>query len=192
MAIFPHQSHMTVEEYFELCRSNPDARYEYIDGQVTMLAGGSLNHARIITNITGMLGNLLSGGPCQPFTSDAGLQVAADRYVLPDVAVTCDDRDHQDNDYLRFPCLLFEVLSPSTELADRGRKFTYYRKLPTVKEYVLVNSLEVSIEMFRREKNTLWTLHLFGIDDEVTLVSVGVTLPVREIYENVIFRENDV
>jgi Uma2 family endonuclease len=107
--------------------------------------------------------------------------------VLPDIAVTCDERDYLDNDYLQYPCLLFEVLSPSTEPADRGRKFAYYRNLPTVKEYVLVNSLEVSVEMFRREKNKLWTLHLFGIDDEITLTSIGVTLSVREMYENVVF-----
>ena len=187
MATFPQQSHMTVEEYFELCRSNPDVRYEYIDGQVTMLAGGSLNHARIASNVNGMLRNLLRGGPCQTLTSDAALQVATSRYVLPDIAVTCDERDHQDNDYLQYPCLLFEVLSPSTEAADRGRKFTYYRKMPTIREYVLVNSTEVAVELFRREKNTLWTLHVFGMDDEVSLVSVGVTLSVREIYENVVF-----
>ena len=187
MAIFPQQSHMTVEEYFELCRSDPDTRYEYIDGQVTMLAGGSLNHARIAANINRILGTLLRGGPCQAFTSDAALQVTASRYVLPDIAVTCDERDHQDNDYLQYPSLLFEILSPSTETADRGRKFLYYRNIPTIREYVLVNSLEVSVELFRREKNTFWTLHFFGLDDEVALASIGVTLSVREIYENVVF-----
>jgi Uma2 family endonuclease len=187
MATSPHQSHMTVEEYFELCRSNPDVRYEYIDGQVTMLAGGSLNHARIATNVNGILRNLLRGSPCQAFTSDAALQVGASRYVLPDVTVTCDERDHQDKDYLQYPCLLFEVLSPSTEAADRGRKFTYYRNLSTIQEYVLVNSQEVTVELFRREKKTLWTLHVFGVDDEISLTSIGVTLSVRDIYENVVF-----
>jgi Uma2 family endonuclease len=187
MATNPQQSYMTVEEYFELCLSDSDMRYEYIDGQVTMLAGGSLNHARIAANVNGMLRNMLRGGPCQAFTSDAILQVSKSRYVLPDIAVTCDERDHQDNQYLQYPCLLFEVLSPSTEAADRGRKFTYYRNLPTIREYVLINSQEVSVEMFRREKNTLWTLHLFGIDDVINLTSVGVNLSVREIYENVVF-----
>jgi Uma2 family endonuclease len=187
MATDPQRSHMTVEEYFELCRSNPDARYEYIDGQVTMLARGSLNHARIASNVNGILGNLLRDGPCQTFTSDAALQVTPSRYVFPDISVTCDERDYLDNDYLQYPCLLFEVLAPGTEPADRGRKFTYYRNLPTVKEYILVNSLEISVEMFRREKNKLWTLHLFGIDDEITLASIGVTLSVREMYENVVF-----
>jgi len=186
MAIFPHQAQMAVEEYFELCRNNPDARYEYVDGQVTMLAGESLNHARIASNVNGILRNLLRGGSCQAFTSDAVLQVAAGRYVLPDLTVTCDERDHQDNNYLQYPCLLFEVLSPGTEAVDRGRKFTWYRNLPTVQEYVLINSLEVSVELFRREKQKLWTLHLFGIDDEITLTSVGVTLAVQEIYENVV------
>jgi Uma2 family endonuclease len=189
MAIFPQQSHMTVEEYFELCRSDPDTRYEYIDGQVTMLAGGSLNHARIAANINGALRNLLRGGPCQAFTSDAALRVTASRYVLPDIAVTCDERDHQDNDYLQYPSLLFEILSPSTERADRGRKFTYYRNIPTIREYVLVDSLEVSVELFRREETKFWTLHFFGLDDEIALASIGVTLSVREIYENVVFSQ---
>ena len=170
MATFPQQSHMTVEEYFELCRNNPDTRYEYIDGQVTMLAGGSLNHARIATNINRVLGTLLRGGSCQAFTSDATLQVAADCYVLPDLTVTCDERDRQDNDYLRYPCLLVEIVSPATEAADRGRKFTYYRKLPTIREYVLINSLEVSVELFRREKNTLWTLHVYFSHGETILL----------------------
>jgi Uma2 family endonuclease len=122
MAAYLQQSRMTVEEYFELCRSNPDARYEYIDGQVTMLAPGSLNHARITSNVNGILGNLLRDGPCQTFTSDAGLQVTPSRYVLPDISVTCDERDHQDNDYLQYPCLLFEVLSPSTEPSRPWKK----------------------------------------------------------------------
>ena len=187
MAALPEQLHMTVEEYFELCRSNPDVRYEYIDGQVMMLAGGSLNHGRIAANINRILGTFLLDGPCQAFTSDAALRVSATRYVFPDIAVTCDERDYQDNNYLQYPCLLFEVLSPTTEPADRGRKFAYYRSIPTIREYVLVNSLEVSVELFRREKNTLWTLHLFDIDDEITLASIGATLSVREIYENVVF-----
>lgn len=187
MATHPQQSHMTVEEYFELCRSNPDTRYEYIDGQVTILASGSLNHARITSNICYLLNTHLHDGPCQTFTSDAVLQVTASRYVLPDIAVTCDERDHQEKDYLQYPSLLFEVLSLTTESADRGRKFAYYRNVPTIREYVLVNSLEMAVELFRREKNTLWTLHFFGIDDEVALTSIGVTLSVREIYENVVF-----
>src|SRR5437763_6735475 len=187
MATFPQQSYITVEEYFELCHSDPDTRYEYIDGQVTMLAGGSLNHARIASNINGALRNHLRGGSCQAFTSHAALQVTATRYVLPDIAVKCDERDYQDNDYLQYPSLLFEVLSPSTESADRGRKFAYYRNIPSVREYVLVNSLEVAVELFRREKSTFWTLHFFGIDDEITFASIGVTMSVREIYENVVF-----
>jgi Uma2 family endonuclease len=178
---------MTVEAYFELCRNSPDTRYEYIDGQALMLASGSLNHARIASNMNRILGTLLHGGPCQTFTSDAILHVATNRYVLPDLTVTCDERDHQGNDYLQYPSLLSEILSPSTEAADRGRKFAYYRNLPTLREYVLISSLEQSIELFRREKGTLWVLHVFGIDDEVTLTSIGVTLSVREIYENVVF-----
>src|SRR5215469_5657265 len=84
MATYPHQSHMTVEEYLELCRNSPDTRYEYIDGQVTMLAGGKLDHSRIASNINGILQYALRDG-CQAFTSDAIVKVSSTRYVLPDV-----------------------------------------------------------------------------------------------------------
>jgi Uma2 family endonuclease len=186
MATFPEQLYMTVEEYFELCRNNPDVRYEYIDGQVTMLAGGSLDHSRIASNINRILGTLLLDGPCQTFTSDAALQVSASRYVLPDIAVTCDERDHQGKDYLQYPCLLFEVLSPTTEKADRGRKFAYYRNVPTIREYVLVDSLEVSIEVFHREDEHMWTYRIFEQGEDVLLSSLDIRLSVRDIYRNVI------
>jgi Uma2 family endonuclease len=186
MTTFPHQSHMTVEEYFELCRNSPDARYEYIDGQAVMLAGGSLNHARIAANLIGMLQNLLQGD-CQAFTSDAIVKIPSGCYVLPDVTITCDERDHEDNECLLYPCVVFEVLSPGTEAIDRGKKLNYYRACPTIKEYVLVNTREPLVELYRREKHPLWTYRTFEQDDELILTSVNIALPIRTMYRNVIF-----
>src|SRR5947207_15476522 len=122
MVTFPHRSHITLEEYFELCRNSPDKRYEYIDGQAVLLAGGSLNHARIAKDIIIVLEKFLYNRACQSFTSDAILKVPSGQCVLPDVAVSCDERDHEDNECLLYPCIVFEVLSPSTEAIDRGRK----------------------------------------------------------------------
>lgn len=186
MATFPQQSRMTVDEYFELCRNSPDTRYEYIDGQVIMMAGGSLNHARIAVNLIGNLQNLLRED-CQAFTSDAIAQLSPTRYVLPDVTITCDERDHENNDYIQYPCVIFEVLSPGTEAVDRGKKLNYYRACPTIKEYVLVNTREPLVELYRREKHPFWTYLTFEQDDELTLTSVDITVPVRSIYRNVVF-----
>lgn len=184
MATHPQSSQITVEEYFELCRNNPDQHYEYIDGQVTMLAGGKLNHSRIAKNIIVALDILFHDGTCQAFTSDAVVKISSTRYVLPDVAITCDERDHQNNDYIQYPCVLFEVLSLSTEARDRGQKLNWYRACPTVKEYVLVNTREPLIELYRREKHPMWSYHTFEENDELTLTSLNITLPVRTIYRN--------
>jgi Uma2 family endonuclease len=184
---FPHQSHITLEEYFELCRNSPDTRYEYIDGQAVMLAGGSLNHSRIAKNIIIVLESFLRDHACQSFTSDAILKVPSGRCVLPDVAVTCDERDHEDNECLLYPCVIFEVLSPSTEAIDRGRKFTFYQECPTIQEYVLVNSQEPLIEVFHRENEHMWTYRMFKPGDEVLLPSLDIRLSMKDIYRNVVF-----
>jgi Uma2 family endonuclease len=186
MATDPHQLHMTVEEYFELCRNSPDTRYEYIDGQAVMLAGGSLNHSRIAKNILIALESFLRDHGCQSFTSDALVKISSGRYVLPDVAITCDERDHEDNDYLLYPCVIFEVLSPSTEAIDRGRKFTFYQECPTIQEYVLVSSEELLIEVFHRENDHMWTYRIFKPGEEVLLSSLNIRLSMKDIYRNVV------
>ncbi len=187
MATHPHQAQMTVEEYFELCRNSPDTRYEYIDGQAIMLAGGSLNHSRIAKNIIVALERFLLTRACQSFTSDAVLKIPSGHYVLPGVAITCDERDHEDNDYLLYPCVIFEVLSPSTEAIDRGRKFTFYQECLTIQEYVLVSSQEPLVEVFHRENDLMWTYRIFKQGADVLLPSLDIRLSMKDIYKNVAF-----
>jgi Uma2 family endonuclease len=184
----PYQSRMTVEEYLALDRASEDVRYEYIDGIITMLAGGTINHSRICANIIGELSIALRGKHCQVFTSDLKVSVSATRYVYPDVSVSCDQRDLQEKgDILYYPCVVIEVLSPSTESRDRREKFTYYRGCPSVQEYVLVSAGEQAVDVYRRASEKLWTIHLFGPGDDVELKSIGVTVPIAAIYENVRF-----
>src|SRR5947209_6793405 len=105
---------MTVEEYLTLDRASEDVRYEYIDGIITMLAGGTVNHSGICANIIGELIIALRGKHCRVFTSDLKVSVSATRYVYPDVSVSCDQRDLQEKgDILYSPCVVIEVLSPS-------------------------------------------------------------------------------
>ena len=187
----PNRFSMTVEEYLELERSSPDVRYEYIDGIVTMLAGGPANHSRICVNLAGQLYNALRGKPCQVFNYDLKVSVSATRYVFPDLSVSCDQRDLEERgDIIHHPCVVIEVLSPHTEANDRHQKFAYYRACPSVQEYVLVSTDEQSVDVYRRATDKLWTLYLFEPGDEVELKSINVRIPIAAIYEHVLLPGN--
>lgn len=124
---------MTVEEYLALDRASPNVRYEYIDGVITMLAGGTANHSSISVNIASELRTALRGKSCKVFNSDLKVSVSKSRYVYPDVSVSCDQRDFRGRgDILHNPRVIFEELSPGIQANDRRQKFTYYRNCPSV------------------------------------------------------------
>lgn len=187
MTALPRRPWMSIEEYFELDRNSKDVRYEYIDGHVRMLAGGTLNHSTISLNIASLLLGLLRRGPCRVYNADAKVRLSETRYVLPDISISCDERDRGEADVVHFPRVIIEVLSPSTEGYDRGEKFAYYRKCSTIQEYVLINARYPSIEVFRRAKNTFWTFHAFEPGEDVELASIDVHFSVADVYENVVF-----
>lgn len=191
MATSPHQSHITVEEYLELDRESLDVHYEYIDGRITMMSGGTIDHVAIRDNVYTILRNLLRGRPCRPYTADARVRLSATCYVYPDVVVTCDDRDRGQVDMIQSPSLAVEVLSPSTEAYDRGGKFLRYRECPTIQEYVLVSSAYPLVEVFRRERNSLWVLSTLKLSDDVQLASLAINFPVKDVYEDIVFSGED-
>jgi len=190
MATLPHRQTMSVEEYLDLDRSSIETRYEYIDGYVRMLAGGTPDHAKIAANFIGVLYGPLESSSCSIYTSDVRVCLSETRYVYPDVAVSCDVRDQEQDETIQYPCLIVEVISPSTEAVDRGRKLAYYRQCATIREYVLVDSQRPSVEVFRREKNNFWTYRVFESGDDVELVSLGVRFPLAKLYRNVILPED--
>jgi Uma2 family endonuclease len=181
---------MSVEEYFELEENDPDTRYEYIDGYVYMMSGGSANHATIGGNIYALLKNCLRGGPCRVYNSDVKVRVSEKRYFHPDVTVTCDPRDRGTTDFIQSPRLVVEVLSPSTETYDRGRKLQYYLALPSIEQYLLVDSRSIRIETYRKEQNK-WIYDAFNVEDEVELPTLGIRFPVVVAYEDVIFDKEE-
>lgn len=183
---------MGVEEFFELRENDPLHRYEYIDGEVYMMTGGKPVHALIGSNMCRVLGNLLSDKPCLVFNSDACVQLSEERYVCPDVTVSCDRRDRDDDEaaFIRYPSFVVEVLSPGTKAYDRGLKVQLYQKCPTIQEFLLVDSESARVQLYRRdsESRDLWTLHMFSLENTVELKSLGVHFSVAEIYEKTRFR----
>ena len=179
-------SRFTPTEYFEW-EAQQEMRYEYIDGEVFAMAGGTLPHADIALNLASMLRGHLRGR-CKVRNSDAKVGITEDGpFTYPDVSVTCDDRDRAAQQFSRYPCLIIEVLFPTTEAYDRGGKFALYRRLESLQEYVLVGSETKTVEVFRRNQQGGWEFIPFGEDDEVVLNSVSTTVAIGQIYEDVVF-----
>jgi Uma2 family endonuclease len=189
MATHPHHSYMTVEEYLELDRNSPDVRYEYIDGQVRMMSGGTADHATIAGNIFSILRAALRRTSCRVYNSDMRVRVSETKYVYPDVTVSCDEKDRGQIDILESPTFVVEVLSPGTEGYDRGEKSWYYRAHPTIQEYMIVSAHHPVVEVFRKGKDGLWLLSTLRLNDEVQLASLEVNFPVKEVYEYIVFTE---
>lgn len=192
MAVNYDNSKKSVEEYFALMRSDPDHRYEYIDGYIYMMSGGTKRHSTIGGNLIRILGEHLRKSPCIVHSSDACVQISETKFVCPDVTVTCDprDRDSSDNDdfeVIKYPSLVIETLSPSTSSADRGDKLVYYLDVPTIKEYIIVETKKARVLLYRREDLEKWTIYILGLNHEIELTSIGIRFPVSEVYEKTRF-----
>lgn len=161
-------------------------RHEYIDGEVFAMSGASDAHGTAALNLAALLRNALRGTPCKPFIADMKVQVvAANSFYYPDILVTCDPRDRtpEASHVKQHPCLIVEVLSPSTEAYDRGNKFAAYRQLEALQEYALVSLEARRIEIFRRDATGHWVLHPFALDETLELASLDFRCPVAEIFE---------
>jgi len=179
-----HRQTMTVEEYFLLERNDPDTRYEYVDGYVYAMAGGTFNHDTIKSNVHRILWDLLRGGKCRVYSSDIKVSISKERYFHPDVTVTCDPRDRGTGELLQSPRLVVEVLSPSTELKDRTWKLQNYTAHPTIEEYMLVSARSLKIELYRKEQNK-WVYYSFGAGEGIDVSCLGIHFPVAEAYEGI-------
>nr|WP_242022945.1 Uma2 family endonuclease [Pseudanabaena mucicola] len=137
MVALPDRILMSYEEYLAW-ESTQEMRHEYIDGEVVAMADGTRNHNRVSGNIFKILDDAFGDRQCEVYISDVKVQVERNRkYFYPDIVVTCDESD-RDPQLVLFPCLIIEVLSPSTEAYDRGFKFSQYRQFESLQEYVLV------------------------------------------------------
>jgi Uma2 family endonuclease len=178
------QRQMSVEAWRELERSG-EVRHEYLDGYIYAMASGSRAHSAIAVNAVATLHAALGTGPCQVYNSDVAIRVAATRYTYADVVVTCaasDQATRGDTEVLE-PCVVFEVLSESTERKDRGRKWDDYRQYASLQEYVLVGTEYQRVEVYRRTEQG-WSLYqIYGPHDTVELKSLELRFPVSRLYQ---------
>lgn len=181
-----HPNTLSVAEYFQLEERDPSVRYEYIDGHVYAMAGGTADHDTVKSTIQNILWNHLRGKPCRVYSSDMKVYISETRYFHPDVMVTCDPKDRGKIQAIRFPRLIVEVLSPSTELTDRTWKLKNYRAHPTIEEYILADSQAPKIERYYK-KGSLWIYDAFEDDDSMLLHSLNIQLSLTEIYADVTF-----
>ncbi len=177
----------TPEEYLER-EHKAETKSEYFDGRVYAMAGTSRPHNQISLNIGSEFRFRLRGGPCEAYSGDMRVRVeATGLYTYPDVSVVCGEQsfDSVRMDTLLNPTLLVEILSPSTEAYDRGRKFAQYQNLESLQTYVLIAQDAARVEVYTRQGD-VWTQETYvGLDATVALPAIGCELPLREIYERV-------
>ncbi|HVA92585.1 MAG TPA: Uma2 family endonuclease [Chloroflexota bacterium] len=174
---------MTVEEYLALEETSP-VKHEYVRSRVFAMADVTLAHDTIANNIRAAIYNHLGDGPWAVRGPALRLRVREDIYYYPDAMVTCDDSLVDSAVEISAPRLIVEVLSDSTEAADRGHKFTDYQRLTTMEEYLLVDSRRRSAERFQRAAEGRWTYQRYSADDAITLESVGLTCAVAAFYRH--------
>ncbi len=184
---FPNyqSDYMSEQDYLEREKIS-ETKHEYFDGEIFAMAGASRSHQRIISNLVIDIGTHLKNTPCEVFSSD--MKVRADKgkkYFYPDVIVSCTKGDGNSH-FEESPRIIVEVLSSSTRKFDQTSKRLVYQNITTLEEYVLIEQDRVEIQVFRRADN--WQSSYYYIDDEITFTSIGLTLPVLEIYQRV---END-
>lgn len=184
MAINPHEPNLSFEEYLER-ETTASTKSEFVDGQVYAMGGASRAHATIALNLAALVRPAIRGTGCQAYIADMKVIPPGNRSVrYPDLVMTCDDRDLADQHITRFPKLIVEVLSPGTSSVDRGDKFEEYRRIPTLEEYLLVDSTRVLVELFRRSADG-WDFKEYGPGSVFRLESIPLAIRVDDLYEDI-------
>lgn len=185
------RNHYTIADYMALEQAT-NTKYEYYNGEVVALAGGSFDHALIGKNLTTLLDVELenNGKECLAFNSDTKVYLKGyQAFVYPDAGVVCGKEEYADNhkEAITNPLLIIEVLSDSTANYDRGSKFQKYRSLPSLKEYLLVHQDKAAVETYYKGDNGLWTIGpvFTGLATAIPIHCLGFSLPMKRIYRNI-------
>jgi Uma2 family endonuclease len=190
MAQIETRSFLTAAEFLAFERGS-EVRHEYVAGEAVLMTGGSWDHSLVIGNLLAELKARLRGSSCAVHASDLRVRTPAGLYTYPDVVVVCGEPRFEDahRDTVLNPRLLVEVLSPSTESYDRGRKFESYRGLDSLQEYLLVSQDRPRVERFLRQENGFWLYSEVVGRDEVIPLALGCELALAAVYEGLALPE---
>jgi Uma2 family endonuclease len=179
----------SIEEYLEW-ESQQDIRYEYVNGEVFAMTGSTIPHNDIALNLYTVLRPHLRSRGCRANVSDVKVQVSAkNSYYYPDLIVSCDPEDINARKFIKNPKLIAEILSPSTSGKDRGEKFTHYLTIPTLQEYILIDSEKISVERYCRGEGKMWLYYPYSAGDSITLSSIEFEFPIEVLYEGVVLED---
>jgi len=180
----------TVEEYLAMERASEE-KHEFLDGEIYLMSGASFNHNQIVGRTLGLLFVQLQNGPCDVLPSDMRVKVNdSGLYTYPDIIVICGEPkvEETEQDTLLNPTVIIEVLSPSTESYDRGKKFQHYRALDSLQEYVLIAQDQARIERYLRQPSGEWLLSdAVGLEAVIDLPSIQCKLALADVYAKISF-----
>ena len=178
---------LTIHEYLE-AENASEQKHEYFQGEAFAMAGASDAHNEIFSNLFTELGNRLKGKPCRPYGSDKRMHIPQNTlFTYPDISIYCNGKTPFgiDENTSVEPTVVIEILSSGTKNYDRGGKFKLYRDIPTLKEYILVDSESISVEVFRLNAGNHWELEEFkAIDQSFAFTSLNIVISLREVYEH--------
>ena len=184
------QKKYSLEEYFKLEESS-EQKYEFHDGTLVGMAGGTGEHSSIINRIGTALNNELDKGEkdCTVYTSDLKVKIASNnKRLYPDLSLTCGEAIYEDDrrTVLTNPILLIEVLSLSTKEYDKAGKFELYRSIPSFQEYMIVYQTVPKVQTWFKEAKDLWRIgNAEGMDSTITLHSIDCTIALKDIYRRI-------
>ena len=178
---------MTVEEYFAFDEAS-EIRYEYIDGEIIPMTGGTIYHGIIMANASGELRQLLKGSDCRVISSDMRNRVNPTRYVYPDFCVVCGRAATDERAVTLWnPALVGEVTSPSSIDRDRGEKRRFYQSIPSLRIYLVIDQQQPLVELYERQDAAWQSREYAGLDAIVPLLALNCRLPLAEIYAGISF-----
>ena len=188
----PKYNYVSPEQYLEMERA-AETKHEYFKGEVFAMSGASWEHNVIAKNINTIVLPFLKGKPCDMFGSDLRIHIPENTlYTYPDFSIICGKPETTDDekDTIVKPSVLIEILSKSTRDYDRGTKFSLYRSIKSLKEYILIDSTSIGVEIFTRQKDNSWILKEFKqLTDSFVISTIHLTLHLHDIYDDVSFEE---
>ncbi|MEB3226133.1 MAG: Uma2 family endonuclease [Synechococcus sp.] len=182
---------MTPEEYLDW-EDAQGIRYEYVDGETLVKNPETLDHARVYLNLYNALSRHLAQRGCEAFVADVKVQDQKNqRYFYPDLVVTCHPDDRRNNQFIQHPTVIVEVLSPSTANYDQSRKLKLYRQIPSLQEYILIDSQQISVALYQRQSERMWGYSDYGPEESFLLPSIEFECAVADLYANAILETSD-